>query len=230
MMSIQGSIVLRTVRETVKILESQKEKFAQVLWHDGESNLESGYSQLACSAFVEAWSQLKTGYDGFENSSVNARSPDISCEITDNDGKVHKIKVELKSSKKRQLPGSTIGKLDMNQMIIYCLHDNDNLEFRYGQYYQAIQKGQYDLFQDRTPRPLVKIDGLCKSDESIEYKEISSDFNTDHYAHCALRRIKSTKCSSWQDNLTRKIILEFVNQTSESDLMFIKKNGSFPIP
>ena len=82
--------------------------------------------------------------------------PDINC-IFDGDIQVtHKI--ELKSSKTNVMPGSTIGKLDINQPLIFC--NRTTYEVQCGQYHTAMGDSDIDLFQDRTPRPSLNFTKL----------------------------------------------------------------------
>lgn len=123
-----------------------------------------------------------------------------------------KNKIELKSSKTYLIPGSTIGKLDINQPLIYCHRPINNekiFEIRYGQYFNAMGDTDIDLFQDRTPRPSLNFTKLFTTNHpTIYYIDNKKDEWVSHYGVCAVNRLKRKVTSSWQDHLTKCIIYE----------------------
>jgi len=127
------------------------------------------------------------------------------------------------------MPGSTIGKLNINQPLIYCLRPktyDGTYKVRCGQYYEAIGKHSYELFQDRTPRPSVNFNKLS-SNENKKYVEKEKNEWVSHYSKCAIRRINNRKNNSWQDTMITQIkniiILDFLKTTSIIEFEKLKK-------
>ena len=117
----------------------------------------------------------------------------------------------MKSCKHHIIPGSTIGKLDINQPLIYCRRPNninDRYEIRYGQYHTAMGESDIDLFQDRTPRPSLNFKKLSLFNTEIDYSFKQKDDWILHYGKCAVNRVKTNVNCSWQDSLTKSIIFE----------------------
>ena len=143
---------------------------------------------------------------------ISCAPPDISITFhCPTEGEVIK-KIELKSSLKSVLPGSTIGKLDINQPLIYVLRPSkigpQTYQVRYSQYHAAMQQTDYDLFQDRTPRPRLCFDRMSEVQSSISFVHEEKCSVTRHYAQCALNRISpgSGVQHSWQDEMVQQII------------------------
>ena len=162
---------------------------------------------------------------------MTALIPDINCIFLKNGKtiKVPKNKIELKSSKNNVMPGSTIGKLDINQPLIYCYRSQniDNpYEFRYGQYHTAMGESDIDLFQDRTPRPKLNFTKLFPSSQiEIIYSNKKKDAWISHYGKCAVNRLNHSVSYSWQDSLTKSIIYEVLqNIDTMEDLIKLRES------
>jgi len=118
-----SKLLLEIAAETTSKLTKKQEQLQQCKWTDGESNTDTEFSELACKCAEEAWISVKQHYHPILNMiTMTALIPDINCIFSKNGKtiKVSKNKIELKSSKNYVLPGSTIGKLDINQPLIYC--------------------------------------------------------------------------------------------------------------
>ena len=102
------------------------------------------------------------------------------------------------------MPGSTIGKLDVNQPLIFC--NRKTYEVRCGQYHTAMGGTDIDLFQDRTPRPSLNFTKL--STHPLEYTVKEKDAWISHYGKCAVNRLNRSVQPSWQDTLTKSILYE----------------------
>jgi len=135
-----NEILLELAVETTHILIEKQEQLQQCKWTDGESNTDTDFSKLACKCAEEAWLCVKQRHP-VEHITMTASIPDINCTFSKN-GKTIKVnKIELKSSKGLVMPGSTIGKLDINQPMIYCLRPKNAdspYELKCGQYHTAI--------------------------------------------------------------------------------------------
>ena len=215
---MNGTQMLRLARETARILESHQDRLRACKWSDGESNTEGDFARLACEAAVAAWKNI-----GDSSIQLSATPPDISCIFTFPDSTTAQPKIELKTSRGIVMPGSTIGKLDINQPMIYCLR-GETFKIRYSQYHSAMGESETDLFQDRTPRPAINFNKMVDSSVAIEHIEKEKSVWVDHYASSALHRINTNLKSSWQDDLVRKILKQFVESTSVEE--FARMKGS----
>ena len=212
-----GQLLLELAGLTTTILNEKQKDLQQCKWTDGESNTDTGFSELACKCAEEAWISLQQHHPLLSMIVMVAIIPDINCTFSKN-GKtieVPKNKIELKSSKSLHLIGSTIRNLDINQPVIYCHRPkivDGNYEIRYGQYHNGmVPKSDTDLFQDRTPRPPLNFNKLFPSTQmEIIYSDKKKDDWIPHYGKCAVNRLKHNVSYSWQDPLTQSIIFEAI--------------------
>ncbi len=193
-------------------LNDKQEELAACKWADGESNTDTDFSNLAAKTALEVWDTIE---DKGGLTLTTAQAPDINLVFKNAEGKTIKAKIELKSSKSATMPGSTIGKLDINQPLIFCLRTPTAYKLRAAQYHQAMGESDYDLFQDRTPRPQINFN---KMPASAEYVEKEKSAWVEHYAACAVRRTTSAPTKSWQDDLTKAIIDQYLKSTSLADI------------
>jgi hypothetical protein len=229
-----GKLLLEIAAETTNKLTEKQEQLKQCKWTDGESNTDTDFSELACKCAEEAWLYVKQKHPLFSEIIMTASIPDINCTFSKNEKPitVSKNKIELKSSKNHVMPGSTIGKLDINQPLIYCYRPKnpDNpYEIRYGQYHTAMGDSDIDLFQDRTPRPQLNFTKLFPSSPiEIVYYNKKKDAWISHYGKCAINRLNSLNHSisySWQDTLTKTILYEALkNIETMEDLIRLRES------
>jgi hypothetical protein len=218
-----SKLLLEIAAETTSKLTKKQEQLQQCKWTDGESNTDTEFSELACKCAEEAWISVKQHYHPILNMiTMTALIPDINCIFSKNGKtiKVSKNKIELKSSKNYVLPGSTIGKLDINQPLIYCYRPKNvdkPYEIRYGQYHTAMGESNIDLFQDRTPRPQLNFRKLFTSQMEIIYSNKKNDAWILHYGKCAFNRLNSIVSYSWQDSLTKSILYEALQKIETID-------------
>jgi hypothetical protein len=195
--------------ETSKILQTQQQRLRQLQWTNGEANLDTDFSRLAGECCVSAWKIIQQNNTDYNNIDITCNNPDITIlfEYPDHSQVVKKI--ELKSSKRGKMPGSTIKSLNINQPLIFCLRPNNDTKMykiRCGQYHIAMGDSNCDLFQDRTPRPCINFNKMTDIDSSKPYEHKEKNYWIDHYAKCALHRIdNNTNISSWQDDMVRKM-------------------------
>lgn len=229
---IPDSLVYNLCIETTKILIEQQEKLSLIKWTEGESNIDTEYSKLACECCNIAWNLIRTTNQEYNQINIICNIPDINITfILPNNIKVNK-KIELKSSKSLKLPGSTINTLDINQPLIYCLRPKNNItkyKIKCSQYHLAIKNSDIELFQDRTPRPFIHFDSMTDIDNVLPFEIKNKNEWIEHYAKCALNRINNTNCkNSWQDELVKVlkkyIIKDYLNNTSIEQIIFDKKN------
>jgi len=224
-------LLLEIAAETTSKLTEKQEHLKQCKWTDGESNTDTDFSELACKCAEEAWICVKQNYPQLIMITMTASIPDINCTFSKN-GKIIKVpknKIELKSSKNHVMPGSTIGKLDINQPLIYCYRPKnaDNpYEIRYGQYHTAMGESDIDLFQDRTPRPQLNFTKLFKSSQTeLIYYNNKKDAWISHYGNCAVNRLNRSVSYSWQDTLTKSILYEALqNIETMEDLIKLRES------
>jgi len=228
-----GQLLLELAGLTTSILNEKQKDLQQCKWTDGESNLDTDFSKLACECAQEAWICVKQHYPILGTITMVAKIPDINCTFSKNEKtiEVPKKKLELKSSKSDSTFGSTLLGLDINQPLIYCRRPkivDGHYEIRCGQYYTAMRKTDHDLFQDRSPRPKLTFDKLSPSShmEGIIYSEQKKDGWIEHYAKCAVNRSLPNKVScAWQDDLTKSILYEAIqNIETMEDLIKLRES------
>jgi hypothetical protein len=224
-------LLLEIAAKTTSKLSEKQEDLQQCKWADGESNTDTDFSELACKCAEEAWICIKQHYPILNMITMCAVIPDINCIFSKNGKniKVLKNKIELKSSKSHIIPGSTIGKLDINQPLIYCYRPKNtgsSYEIRYGQYHTAMGKSDIDLFQDRTPRPQLNFTKLSPSSQiDIIYSNKKKDDWISHYGKCAVNRLNRDVSYSWQDTLTKTILYEALqNIETMEDLIKLRES------
>lgn len=227
--NLMKEIIMPLTQKTAQLLSQKMQDLVKIKWTDGESNTDTEYSKLACQTCEEAWEQTRSSYPQYQHLTLKAIHPDINLAFLENDTIVAKGKIELKSTKSKNgiMPGSTIGKLDMNEPVIFCLRNDMNtiFDFRYAQYYNCIGESLYDIFQDRTPRPAINFQKMTPPDIQLTYVEKEKGVWIPHYAECALRRIQDPKYKSWQDDLTREILNAYISQTSVEDFVEAKRRA-----
>lgn len=221
MQKIREKIIYELCIETTKILNNSQTQLMNIKWTDGEANIDTEYSELACKCCRTAWEIIRLKHPIYKTDDIICKIPDINIELFN-----QKYKIELKSSKSKKMLGSTIKKLDINQPLIYCLRphsvsnsENELYKVRYSQYHVAMGESNIDLFQDRTPRPFINFDKMNEVDNIIHYEEKDKNIWVEHYAKCALNRIADKLCQkSWQDDMVKimkqKNIDEYILNTS----------------
>lgn len=228
---ITKSIVYKLGIETTKILNNKQNELKKINWTNGEANIDTEYSKLACDCCIIAWNNIKEKYPKYSKINIFCIIPDINITFIYTSGTKLKHKIELKSSKSKKMPGSTINKLDINQTLIYCLRPSANSELyklKCSQYHSAMGSSDIDLFQDRTPRPFINFNKMNELDNIIPFENKDKNCWIEHYATCGLKRINnSTLCQkSWQDDMIKimkeKIINEYIKNTSEEQFQIDK--------
>jgi len=222
---LKTELTYKLALETTKLVESKQSELKNIKWFDGEANIDTEFSQLVCRCCELTWNKMKTNTE-YEQVNIICNIPDVNIVFTLPNGEKVLSKIELKSSKKKIMPGSTIKKLEINQPLIYCLRPSTDLELyklKCSQYHSAMGESEYDLFQDRTPRPNINFD---KMDNNTYVSKDKDDWIT-HYSVSALNRIKNPeKYKSWQDTLTKdmkeKIINDYVKNTSQEEFKLHK--------
>ena len=211
-----NELILSLTQRTAQILTTKQKELAKIVWVSGESNLEEGYANLAGKCCLEAWSDIQKEIPEYANTTLIATLPDITLVFNHKGDEIHG-KIELKSGLSEEIPGSTIGKLDINQPTIFCLRPkkgSSEYKFRYSQYYSSMILTENDCFQDRSPRPKISFKKMVDCNTPIEYvnKEKGALFTLTHYAECAIRRLNNG-IKSWQDTLTSLIIDYYLKTT-----------------
>lgn len=230
LIELNNKLLLELAAETTCKLSEKQKQLQECKWTDGESNTDTDFSELACKSAEEAWICLKPRYPQLRMIEMTASIPDINC-VFSKDGKTIKVpknKIELKSSKYHMMPGSTIGKLDINQPLIYCFRPKNAdtpYEIRYGQYHTAMGESDIDLFQDRTPRPQLNFTKLFPSSQmEVIYSNKKKDAWVSHYGKYAVNRLHHNVTESWQDLLTKSIIYEAIkNIETMEDLITLRE-------
>lgn len=153
-------------------------------------------------------------------------NPDICLKIIDND-KTYYETIELKSTKKDNIPGSSIQQISPDEWVIFIKHSKNTISVITGKYIHSINSKMQ--FPDRSPRPQVSFRELEKwnhshrkqikdiiyycsdSEEKAKY-ELLSDWQA-----ILAKRWKETlfsprkkKNEPWFNNNLRKFILDFL--------------------
>ena len=230
-LTIPGQIMLLLTQLTTGLLESKQDELRACKWTDGESNTDTDYSTLACKCAKEAWEQIRIDNPDMADVVLDTAIPDIRCTFWRNKQQT-RTKIELKSSQSHTMKGSTFGKLDINQPVIYCLrpsNSTDIFKVRYALYHVAMGESDTDLFQDRTPRPMVNFNKMSDSTINIDYIAKDKIAWCERYAECAMNRIdtKRSVSHSWQDDLVRRmkklVIDKFISETSNDEFAKLKE-------
>ena len=232
--SINNEILLEVAVETTRLLNMTQHLLQNCRWSDGESNTDTDFSRLACKCAEEAWTTIRQLHPQLNEITMRASIPDINCMFYQDTGtgtsekliKPQKSKIELKSSKGAVMPGSTIGKLDINQPLIYCRRPESvdkPYEVRCGQYHTAMGESMCDMFQDRTPRPPISFAKLSVQPD-LPYQTKEKDAWIPHYAKCAVNRVDQKMKSSWQDKLVQHILLEALQGVTPENLEEFKES------
>ena len=226
-------------QRTAQILQTKQKELDKIKWTDYEANIDSDFSKLGCECCKEAYNDIKKKYIEYVDINIEAQFPDINISFYKDSNIILTGKIELKSGKgKGLIPGSTIGTLNINEPVIFCLRNESKktFEIRYDQYYNCIGESQTDMFQDRTPRPHVNFQKMKNIDIPISYIHKEKNDWINHYAECALYRINNNKNDktsktgksnkSWQDDLIKKIkilcINDFIKETSLEEFTKLK--------
>ena len=203
-------------QRTAQILQTKQEGLRQIQWSDGEANTDTGFSRLAGACCVEAWNEIKDTHADYKDLALSFRAPDIHLSFSKDSTVVATGKIELKSGKSVLIPGSTIGNLDINEPVIFCLRNQAEpctFHIRYSQYYSCIGESNTDMFQDRTPRPHVNFQRMFDIHTLVDYAHKEKADWVDHFANSAVFRTKAKKpYRSWQDYLTEKIMKRGVDE------------------
>lgn len=233
---ISDKIVYKLAIVTANTLNQYQEKLRNIKWTDGEANLDYEFSQLACKCCIDSWNMLKNGNKSkkYKNIQIECSAPDINIIFIMEDKTLIYKKIELKSSTKNIIPGSTIKNLNINQPLIFCLRPpckDKPYQIRYSQYHQAMGTSGFETFQDRTPRPKINFNNMNCIDSNYPDYEEKIKFNwTKHYSDCAINRINNNINSSWQDELVRNIQKDtynkFIRDTSVEQFIKLKNEAN----
>ena len=205
---IDNNILLKLTERTCKLISDKQIELSKVKWTDGESNTDTDFSILSCKSCEEAFEEMKAEDIINNKITIKCHHPDINCIFSSEKG-ILKKKIELKSCKGKKIIGSTIGKLDINQPLIYCRRPNiegEKYEIRYSQYHNALERGEYDSFQDRTPRPTLSFDNM--KEPNSEYESFCEKDKGDWingYAKAAINRLNNPKYNTWQEKLVKEM-------------------------
>ena len=230
-LKINNGLIFELAKITTNLLIQSQAQLRNIRWNIGESNTDTEYSKLACECCKTAWRSLQKKEESLCNIQMNVTIPDINLCFILLDESISK-KIELKSSKSKTMPGSTIGKLDINQPMIYCLRPKEILgtyEVRCSQYHKAMTTKEYDLFVDRTPRPFLSFSNMDNNNSYVHKDKFEW---IKHYTQCSLNRINNIECIrySWQDELVKDIqketIENFIKDTSYEEFIRMKEHLS----
>jgi hypothetical protein len=215
-----GMLTMQLARMATALLNGKQAELHAITWTDGEANIDTGFSALACKCFLEAWETVRQENPQYAETLLEVYPPDVNMKFITGETTV-KDKTELKSSTSDTMPGSTIDKLNINQPTIYCRRPtapSTTYECRYSQYHTAMGASSYERFQDRTPRPLINFHKMHPSSAVVQYVHKEKGAWIPHYATCALNRVQE-HYNSWQESLTQHIIDEYLRRSQPESIL-----------
>ena len=128
--------------------------------------------------------------------------PDLCLELTDGKNIAYET-VELKTTKKDSIPGSSIQQITASEWTIFVKHEEKYAEVSTGQYLFALNSKVQ--FPDRSPRPQVSHSGIKKWNSNfrqVEGEEITYLYdNETKIKQKWLENWKATLVQSWVDML-----------------------------
>lgn len=156
-------------------------------------------------------------------------NPDICFEISDGN-KIFYETIELKSTKKDNIPGSSIQQILPNEWVIFIKHTSSSIDIVTGKYINSINTTIQ--FPDRSPRPQVSFKELKNwnnsfrliCDNILTYSEDKNSINKLNLIHDwqkvlsdrwidMLFESNTIKANEpWFNNTMRKFILEFLEK------------------
>jgi hypothetical protein len=95
---ITNEILYLLTLETTKILNNKQDEFNKIKWNDGEANLDTEYSILACNCCEEAWKIIQNDNIELNNINIKCKIPDINIKFINSNDQYLLKKIELKSS------------------------------------------------------------------------------------------------------------------------------------
>lgn len=134
-------------------------------------------------------------------------NPDLYLELI-LDNELCYESIELKSTKKDAIPGSSIQQLVPKEWVIFIKHSGKNISVSTGQYIHAINSKMQ--FPDRSPRPQVSYNAMStwnKNNRNLNSNELCYEKDDDDNNKRAL-------ISDWQDVLSQRWIDVLFNATS----------------
>jgi len=97
-------------------------------------------------------------------------NPDLLVECTDGNSSAY-FSIEVKSTKKDSIPGSSIQQINENEWVIFVKHTKHKIEITTGRYINSINN--ILRFPDRSPRPEVSFNEMKRWNEN--YRKGNSD-------------------------------------------------------
>ena len=177
-----------------------------------------------------------------ESKSTYYTNPDICLEINSKGSTFYKT-VELKSTKKDSIPGSSIQQIIPNEWVIFVKHTSKKIEVVTGQYINSINSKIQ--FPDRSPRPQVSFKELFlwnnlhrniknskliyTTDDSLANKlaliDDWQDVLSKRWIEILINSKEVKKVEPWFNNNIRKFILDFLeiyDEYNEDEKIIIK--------
>ena len=227
-MIISIKIIYDFAIETTLIFMRKQKELSKVKWTDGEANLDSQYSKLACLCCEEAWKKMQANNLNFAKITIKCSSPDINIRFYSQNKTSTSHQIELKSSITTRMVGCGRGQLNINKPLIWCLrpsHRHKTLKkytLRCSQYHHAFRKTEISLFVQRTPRPYIYFHEMSDINHPLPFSIENNSSWINEYVKSALHRIEETTVckKTFQDDIVRllknQILEDYVTNTSET--------------
>lgn len=180
------------------------------------------------------------------NKTNSYTSPDLCLEIQLG-GQLFYESIELKTTKKDSIPGSSVQQVTPNEWVIFVKFSKNTVEVTTGQYINAINSSMQ--FPDRSPRPQVAFSEMLswnlanrvvsagqlifKEDEDglLKYELLSDwqDVLAKRWVDILLDATTTKKNEPWFNNALRKFIIEFLatyDELSQDEQTLLKEKIS----
>lgn len=220
-------------------------------------NQDDSCSEISCAVFNKVY--IKHVFlqneitDGLKQSIKNSKTsiytnPDLLLELTD--GNTSKfISIEVKSTTRDSIPGSSIQQINKNEWVIFVKHKKNKIEIITGKYINSINN--ILRFPDRSPRPEVSfnevktwnesyrsgsLNHICYTikKEAIKEKQLLledwQNYLADKWIQVVFQE-EMKKNEPWFNETLRKFICKFIGKfeqfnpsEKESYIKFLKNN------
>ena len=64
--------------ETTRKINEKQDELKRIKWNDGESNLDTEFSKLACDCCIMAWEEIKIKHPEYSNIAIICEIPDVN--------------------------------------------------------------------------------------------------------------------------------------------------------
>ena len=134
-------------------------------------------------------------------------NPDLYMQVTNGNGKVDYVSIELKTTKNNQIPGSSVQQVSPFEWVIFVKHtDGGDVDVTCGFYINSITERL--PFPDRSPRPIIGFDTLKKwnkANRKVNNSILKYSINVEEEKNKAkiLDNWEQVLCDEWLDTIAK---------------------------